>query len=191
VASKNVHDPKQGRRIRPDPSGMSAVDPTDPQTWNRYTYLGNSPLNNVDPQGLDGWDDWGGGGFGWGDFCGDFMACAGSGGGAILPGMLPNFIAPNQGIDLKTLFFGPMCSTVQDCAMGLTSGSQAFQDCLDNVGPATNAALDQFDAEHRKELLGDVLKEMANGAGEGAVEGGTAGLVTGPFDWGAPLWEQD
>ena len=57
----------QGRWLTPDPSGMGAVDPGDPQTWNRYAYVGNSPLNRTDPQGLDWGEDWGGDGGGWGD----------------------------------------------------------------------------------------------------------------------------
>jgi RHS repeat-associated protein len=44
--------PSQGRWISPDPSGMAAVDPTNPQTWNRYAYVSNSPLENTDPTGL-------------------------------------------------------------------------------------------------------------------------------------------
>lgn len=42
----------QGRWISPDPSGMSAVDPTNPQTWNRYDYVANNPLVMTDPLGL-------------------------------------------------------------------------------------------------------------------------------------------
>jgi RHS repeat-associated protein len=42
----------QGRWISPDPAGMAAADPTNPQTWNRYAYVGNSPLSHVDPLGL-------------------------------------------------------------------------------------------------------------------------------------------
>lgn len=34
---------------------MSSARPADPQSWNRYTYCGNDPLNNVDPTGLDWW----------------------------------------------------------------------------------------------------------------------------------------
>ena len=48
------HSPTQGRWISPDPAGMSAVDPTSPQTWNRYEYVINNPLAFVDPLGLCG-----------------------------------------------------------------------------------------------------------------------------------------
>jgi RHS repeat-associated protein len=41
-----------GRWISPDPAGLGAVDFTSPQTWNRYAYVGNSPLNSIDPLGL-------------------------------------------------------------------------------------------------------------------------------------------
>jgi RHS repeat-associated protein len=43
----------QGRWMRPDPAGMAAVDVTNPQTWNRYAYVGNNPLSFVDPSGLN------------------------------------------------------------------------------------------------------------------------------------------
>lgn len=42
----------QGRWISPDPAGIAAVDPANPQTWNRYAYVVNSPLSYVDPLGL-------------------------------------------------------------------------------------------------------------------------------------------
>lgn len=47
------YNPVQGRWISPDPSGLGAVDPTTPQSWNRYAYVLNNPLSNVDPSGLD------------------------------------------------------------------------------------------------------------------------------------------
>jgi RHS repeat-associated protein len=48
----------QGRWIKPDPAGLQAVDPTNPQTWNRYVYALNNPLSNIDPTGLFCvWDD--------------------------------------------------------------------------------------------------------------------------------------
>ena len=59
----------QGRWFVPDPSGLAAVDTSNPQSWNRYVYGGNNPISNVDPLGLyldddgeDGGDDFGGGG---------------------------------------------------------------------------------------------------------------------------------
>jgi RHS repeat-associated protein len=48
------HASSQGRWLVPDPAGLAAVDPTNPQTWNRYAYVGNSPLNTIDPLGLQG-----------------------------------------------------------------------------------------------------------------------------------------
>jgi RHS repeat-associated protein len=46
-------NPNQGRWISPDPAGLGAVDPGNPQTWNRYAYVGNNPLAYGDPLGLD------------------------------------------------------------------------------------------------------------------------------------------
>ena len=47
-----------GRWTSPDAAGLAAVDPTNPQSWNRYSYVLNNPLANVDPLGLH--DDCGG-----------------------------------------------------------------------------------------------------------------------------------
>ena len=41
----------QGRWLSPDPVGLAAVDPTNPQTWNRYAYVANNPLVATDPSG--------------------------------------------------------------------------------------------------------------------------------------------
>jgi RHS repeat-associated protein len=46
------YSPVQGRWISPDPAGLAAVDPTNPQSWNRYAYVMNSPLNSIDPLGF-------------------------------------------------------------------------------------------------------------------------------------------
>jgi RHS repeat-associated protein len=51
------YHPTQGRWLSPDPAGMAAADSANPQSWNRYAYVGNSPLNAVDPLGLKGCDD--------------------------------------------------------------------------------------------------------------------------------------
>jgi RHS repeat-associated protein len=42
----------QGRWISPDPAGLQAVDPSNPQSWNRYVYALNNPLRYTDPIGL-------------------------------------------------------------------------------------------------------------------------------------------
>lgn len=44
----------QGRWISPDPLGIGAVDITNPQTFNRYSYVQNAPLSFVDPLGFVG-----------------------------------------------------------------------------------------------------------------------------------------
>jgi RHS repeat-associated protein len=46
----------QGRWISPDPAGIAVVDPTTPQSWDRYAYVLNSPLVFIDPLGLLGLD---------------------------------------------------------------------------------------------------------------------------------------
>ncbi|MGB6690791.1 MAG: RHS repeat-associated core domain-containing protein [Terracidiphilus sp.] len=43
----------QGRWLSPDPAGAAAVDPTTPQSWNRYAYVLNNPLGLIDPFGLE------------------------------------------------------------------------------------------------------------------------------------------
>ncbi len=42
----------QGRWMTPDPAGLAAVNPMNPQTWNRYAYVGNNPVSFRDPSGL-------------------------------------------------------------------------------------------------------------------------------------------
>jgi len=46
------YSPSQGRWVSPDPAGIAAVEPTSPQTWNRYVYAQNSPCLRADPLGL-------------------------------------------------------------------------------------------------------------------------------------------
>jgi RHS repeat-associated protein len=41
-----------GSWLSPDPAGLAAVNPWDPQTWNRYAYVGNNPVTYNDPSGL-------------------------------------------------------------------------------------------------------------------------------------------
>ena len=46
------YSPSQGRWWTPDPAGFAAVDPSNPQSWNRYAYVDGKPLNATDPLGL-------------------------------------------------------------------------------------------------------------------------------------------
>jgi RHS repeat-associated protein len=43
----------QGRFMSPDPLGMFAADPFNPQSWNLYAYVLNNPLALTDPTGTD------------------------------------------------------------------------------------------------------------------------------------------
>jgi RHS repeat-associated protein len=45
-------DPNEARWTSPDPAGLAAVNPTNPQSWNRYSYVLNRPLVATDPRGL-------------------------------------------------------------------------------------------------------------------------------------------
>jgi RHS repeat-associated protein len=46
------YKPIEGRWLSPDPAGLAAVNPSNPQTWNRYAYVGNDPVDYIDPSGL-------------------------------------------------------------------------------------------------------------------------------------------
>jgi RHS repeat-associated protein len=74
-ADQRYYSSQAGRFLSPDPYRSSA-SLANPQTWNRYPYVENDPVNKVDPPGLDAWGadslmhpgDLGGGGWGgpWG-----------------------------------------------------------------------------------------------------------------------------
>ncbi|MHB8413613.1 MAG: RHS repeat domain-containing protein [Candidatus Acidiferrales bacterium] len=42
----------QGRWPSPDPAGMTAANPANPQSWDRYAYVMNNPLTSTDPSGM-------------------------------------------------------------------------------------------------------------------------------------------
>ncbi len=47
------YDPQRGRFNQVDPLGMGAASLADPQSLNLYSYVGNDPVNSVDPSGLN------------------------------------------------------------------------------------------------------------------------------------------
>jgi RHS repeat-associated protein len=51
-ATERRYRANQGRWLTPDPAGVAAVDASNPQSWNRYSYVQNSPLSQTDPRGL-------------------------------------------------------------------------------------------------------------------------------------------
>jgi len=51
-AQARYHSSQLGRFTSPDPFGGS-MRPTDPQSFNRYAYVGNNPINRTDSTGLD------------------------------------------------------------------------------------------------------------------------------------------
>ncbi len=46
------YNPRLGVWMTPDPAGLAAIDQGDPQSMNRYAYVGHNPLNYMDPLGL-------------------------------------------------------------------------------------------------------------------------------------------
>lgn len=50
-AVNRQYDSRQGRFTQVDPLGMAATSLADPQSLNMYSYVGNDPVNRVDPDG--------------------------------------------------------------------------------------------------------------------------------------------
>ncbi len=59
-ATARLYHQDEGRWVSPDPAGLSAVDLSNPQSWNRYAYALNNPLSFMDPSGLCSQDSSGG-----------------------------------------------------------------------------------------------------------------------------------
>ena len=54
-AVNRTYDSQQGRFTQVDPIGIKATHPEDPQSLNMYSYCGNDPINQLDPDGLFSW----------------------------------------------------------------------------------------------------------------------------------------
>ena len=161
------HSPVQGRWLSPDPSGLAAVNPGDPQSWNRYAYVGNRPTNTTDPLGLDCFyydqeyqctdDDGGGGGGGWVtgpdlfglicdagidclDWCGYLVCNDPFGGGGGPGGFVPANETPGlpPGLDTSSLDVGDLLNFVPGLNCG-AGGSTGFGFvAVPPSGPSTN-----------------------------------------------------
>jgi len=60
-AEQRYYSSGTGSFFSPDPSGASAADPGNPNSWNMYAYAGGDPINFNDPDGLatsDCGDSW-------------------------------------------------------------------------------------------------------------------------------------
>ncbi len=114
----------QGRWLSPDPAGLAAVDPTNPQTWNRYAYVADNPLSFVDPLGLQV-DGPGQCSTGSGDPC----ASGGGGPGGGGPG----------GNDTTYYFEGfPISAGTFQLLMTLGNGKTSFSGSTSNLGIVIN-----------------------------------------------------
>ena len=54
-AQARYYSSQMGRFMSPDPYNTGA-DPTNPQSWNMYSYVNNNPLTMTDPTGMSGCD---------------------------------------------------------------------------------------------------------------------------------------
>jgi len=138
------------RWLSPDPAGLAAVDPTNPQSWNRYAYVAGNPLSVSDPTGLFGEPGSGySGDQGWngcnsvfcsGDFpfaggmnCWDHPSCV-AGPAGQTPGLRSNGLFPGQDcVGCWSLGPSPM-----DIVQQVLSGN--FTGALQDVGILPNYA---------------------------------------------------
>lgn len=116
--TSNVYDflyreySNQGRWPSPDPAGLSSVNRTNPQSWNRYAYALNNPLVLIDPRGLK-------------PGCYSFFgpSCGGGSGG---------FGCSEDGIDVSCGMVGTNGNTIFDAIRG-TPGTYIQIDIYGNV----------------------------------------------------------
>jgi RHS repeat-associated protein len=201
------YEANQGRWISPDPKGLAAVNPINPQTWNRYAYVINNPLALTDPLGLD---------------CNDGKDLKGTPGECPGPTDLPNPIHVDviDGLGLMTLwyddFFNPeqgvtiaslnaidqdriRCQLSRTCApqgflnylfthftLGVRQTGQSYTQCL-SANSTNYSAAGAFNVQNSagQLLLGNDIASIAfgylsEGVGGAALwEGGSGGFAGG------------
>jgi RHS repeat-associated protein len=147
------YNPNHGRWMSPDPAGSAAVSLTNPQSWNRYAYVRNDPLSNVDPLGLLDdpsckVNDIGCGGMDSGSMGGwNFGAGGGRGGAGIDACGVDIFCIQNGGIGL----FGSPVAQINCEHHPCMTGSWVYSQY--NVGGAISVDWNaQWEAQRDKEL---------------------------------------
>ena len=158
-----VYDPLLGRFGTPDPTTES---PFSTQGWNRYTYVGNSPLNFTDPSG----------------YC--FAGCFWQKPFKWLGGVFRRIPIIGQLVTITAGFIcGPVCSTIASAAVtGLASGklglalkagfiSAATAFAFDAVGTATlgpdHATPEFLSDKHIANIAGHALVGCASSVASG------------------------
>jgi RHS repeat-associated protein len=145
------YHPVAGRWIQPDPAGLGASDPANPQTWNRYAYVTNNPLNATDPLGL-----WRSDAFGFDNSCfingfvancGVVSSFASAGGGGQLGVLCPDSVCRNSGYGTKWTvdpdgFFRLYSCRYGDC--GFYVEGFVGQDTLENKIAANTATISAY-----------------------------------------------
>lgn len=179
----------QGRWIHPDPLGMLAVDPTNPQSLDRYTYVLNNPLSYIDPLGLDYCVDDGGAVIAAEDGGGDSYSCQNAGGSWVQeqdPNQVANSNAPPppdvQTIDSALLDF---ISPGTNCVNGLGSGGAGI-----GAGYNVDLGVAKAGASSTAGFGGALFHNRAGGIGSGysagAFASGAATAYAGSHVVGAP-----
>jgi RHS repeat-associated protein len=115
TSATRSESPTSGRWLTPDPAGLASVDPSNPQTWNRYAYVTNNPVSFVDPKGLYLAPPGGGG---------PCLACNGSGDNG---GWFGNCAVDGAGGFCGALDSLELVACPDNICNGLTNGGQYFQ----------------------------------------------------------------
>jgi RHS repeat-associated protein len=157
-AMNRYYSSQWGRFLSPDPYGGSAAA-GNPQSWNRYAYVGSDPANSSDPSGLailapDGPDGPDGPGSGpvWG-----FNGPSSSGGGWLFGGGCNDLPNPGNWYDagLSSPWFG---GTAPWCALGFLPSGGAFGGSGSSSGFAVNKTFQANDPCRKSaaQVLGDI-----------------------------------